>query len=179
MDVDQRISLLEVSECRSGNYHCTTSHAVHFLHARKSDHEHLRACLVESGVKSPSHLYWFSYWWCFSSTFNRSFSFYQSLYAGLGISQAIFTFTLCVSPHILYWLIYKYFNLAESQWTRYLGMFLGIFTTKLFATSSMLLCPSLIQQWVTFVLLCLRCWLRTCKPVGRIMGIFGKDIDCR
>lgn len=32
-----------------------------------------------------------------SSAFNRPFSFYQVLYAGLGISQAIFTFLLCVS----------------------------------------------------------------------------------
>lgn len=31
-----------------------------------------------------------------SSTLDRPFSFYQGLYAGLGISQAVFTFTLYV-----------------------------------------------------------------------------------
>lgn len=179
MDINQTVSLLEVLECRSGIYHCTASHLICLLHARKPDHEYLYAGLVEGEVNQRSCLHLFSYWWRSFSTFNRPFSFYQSLYAGLGISQAVFTFILYVSSQLLCLLAYQYSYSAESQWIRYLGLFLGIFTTKRFAISLMLLCPSLIQQWVASVLLDQRCWLRSCEPVGRIMGIFGKDIDCK
>jgi len=50
MDIDQMVSLLEILECRSGIYHCTASHLIYLLHARKPDHEYLCAGLVEGEV---------------------------------------------------------------------------------------------------------------------------------
>ncbi|KAJ6630972.1 P-loop containing nucleoside triphosphate hydrolase protein [Mycena sp. CBHHK59/15] len=80
-------------------------------------------------------------WWQ-QNKFHRPFSFYQGLYAGLGISQAMFTFLMGVAIDIM----------------------------------SMTAASNLHHDSVTNILYAPMSFFDTI-PMGRIMGVFGKDID--
>ncbi|KAF5359779.1 hypothetical protein D9756_003206 [Leucocoprinus leucothites] len=80
-------------------------------------------------------------WWK-ANTLDRPFSFYQGLYAGLGISQAVFTFTLGITMDTISWFVSG--NLHHEAVRNIFFAPMSFFDTT---------------------------------PVGRIMGIFGKDID--
>ncbi|KAK0469882.1 ABC protein [Desarmillaria tabescens] len=80
-------------------------------------------------------------WWQ-ANAFHRQFSFYQVLYAGLGLSQALFTMILGISIDITSSLISR--NLHKSALWRIFHATMAFFDTT---------------------------------PMGRILGIFGKDID--
>ncbi|KAG7451077.1 ABC protein [Guyanagaster necrorhizus] len=80
-------------------------------------------------------------WWQ-ANAFDRPFSFYQVLYAGLGLSQALFTMLLGISIDIMSSLISR--NLHKSALWNIFHATMAFFDTT---------------------------------PMGRILGIFGKDID--
>ncbi|KAJ7678473.1 ABC protein [Mycena rosella] len=80
-------------------------------------------------------------WWQ-ANTFNRPFSFYQTLYAVLGVSQAIFTFLMGVAIDLLSMAAAK--NLHHNS------------------VQNMLYAPMSFFDTI---------------PMGRIIGVFGKDID--
>ncbi|KAF9448313.1 ABC protein [Macrolepiota fuliginosa MF-IS2] len=80
-------------------------------------------------------------WWQ-ANTLDRPFSFYQGLYAGLGISQAIFTLTLGIVMDTISWFVSG--NLHHEAVRNIFYAPMSFFDTT---------------------------------PVGRIMGIFGKDTD--
>ncbi|KXN81322.1 Multidrug resistance-associated protein 1 [Leucoagaricus sp. SymC.cos] len=80
-------------------------------------------------------------WWQ-ANSLHRPFSFYQGLYAGLGISQAVFTFTLGIMMDTISWFVSG--NLHQEAVRNIFYAPMSFFDTT---------------------------------PVGRIMGIFGKDID--
>ncbi|KAJ6570146.1 ABC protein [Mycena vulgaris] len=80
-------------------------------------------------------------WWQ-ANTFNRSFSFYQTLYAVLGVSQATFTFLMGVAIDFLSMAAAK--NLHHDSVHNILYAPMAFFDTI---------------------------------PMGRIIGVFGKDID--
>ncbi|KAF8183977.1 ABC protein [Pholiota molesta] len=80
-------------------------------------------------------------WWQ-ANTFDRPFSFYQTLYAGMGIAQAVFTFSAGWATDIFSYLVSTHLHHAAV---------FNIFHAPMsfFDTT----------------------------PMGRIIGIFGKDID--
>ncbi|KAJ7510427.1 ABC protein [Mycena galericulata] len=80
-------------------------------------------------------------WWQ-ENEFNKPFSFYQSLYAGLGVSQASFTFLMGVAIDVLSMSAAK--NLHHDSVHNILYAPMAFFDTI---------------------------------PMGRIIGVFGKDID--
>ncbi|KAF9022512.1 hypothetical protein BDZ89DRAFT_203913 [Hymenopellis radicata] len=80
-------------------------------------------------------------WWQ-ADHFNRPFSFYQGLYAGLGISQAMFTMGVGLALDFVSTFVSKNLH-NEAVWSIFHA------TMAFFDTT----------------------------PTGRIMGIFGKDID--
>ncbi|KAJ7454700.1 ABC protein [Mycena latifolia] len=80
-------------------------------------------------------------WWQ-ANAFNRPFSFYQTLYALLGVSQAIFTFLMGVAIDVLSMAAAK--NLHHNSVHNILYAPMSFFDTI---------------------------------PMGRIIGVFGKDID--
>ncbi|KAJ7746385.1 ABC protein [Mycena metata] len=80
-------------------------------------------------------------WWQ-ANTFNRPFSFYQSLYAALGVSQSTFTFLMGVGIDFLSMNAAK--NLHHDSVHNILFAPMSFFDTI---------------------------------PMGRIIGVFGKDID--
>ncbi|KAF9484380.1 ABC protein [Pholiota conissans] len=80
-------------------------------------------------------------WWQ-SNTFDRPFSFYQSLYAGLGVAQAVFTFLAGWATDIFSYLVST--NLHHAAIYNIFHAPMSFFDTT---------------------------------PMGRIIGIFGKDID--
>ncbi|KAF8896584.1 P-loop containing nucleoside triphosphate hydrolase protein [Infundibulicybe gibba] len=80
-------------------------------------------------------------WWQ-SDTFHQPFSFYQILYAGLGLSQALFTFLLGIATDTLS--AYVSQNLHQNSIRNIFYAPMSFFDTT---------------------------------PMGRILGIFGKDID--
>ncbi|KAH6913154.1 ABC protein [Coprinopsis sp. MPI-PUGE-AT-0042] len=80
-------------------------------------------------------------WWQ-SNTFNRTFTFYQILYAALGIAQALFSLFLGVAVDIISYFVSK--NLHDSS-------ILNVFHAPMSFFDS--------------------------TPLGRIVGVFGKDID--
>ncbi|EFI27939.1 ABC protein [Coprinopsis cinerea okayama7 len=80
-------------------------------------------------------------WWQ-ADTFDRSFSFYQTLYAVLGVSQAILSLFLGVSVDIISWLVSQ--NLHNNS-------IMNVFHAPMSFFDS--------------------------TPLGRVIGIFGKDID--
>lgn len=80
-------------------------------------------------------------WWQ-ANAFHRPFSFYQVLYAGLGLSQALFTVLLGISVDIMSSFISK--NLHKDALWHIFHATMTFFDTT---------------------------------PMGRILGIFGKDID--
>ncbi|KAF8071690.1 ABC protein [Lyophyllum atratum] len=80
-------------------------------------------------------------WWQ-SNAFDQPFSFYQGLYAGLGLSQALFTFALGVAMDIVSWFVSR--NLHHDSVRNIFHAKMSFFDTT---------------------------------PVGRILGVFGKDID--
>ncbi|KAK0235808.1 ABC protein [Armillaria nabsnona] len=80
-------------------------------------------------------------WWQ-ANAFHRPFSFYQVLYAGLGLSQALFTMLLGISIDIMSSFISR--NLHKDALWHIFHATMTFFDTT---------------------------------PMGRILGIFGKDID--
>ncbi|KAJ6466582.1 ABC protein [Mycena vitilis] len=80
-------------------------------------------------------------WWQ-ANKFNRAFSFYQTLYACLGVSQAMFTFLMGVAIDILSMTATK--NLHHDSVHNIMYAPMSFFDTI---------------------------------PMGRIIGVFGKDID--
>ncbi|PBL03741.1 ABC protein [Armillaria gallica] len=80
-------------------------------------------------------------WWQ-ANAFHRPFSFYQVLYAGLGLSQALFTMLLGISIDIMSSFISR--NLHKDALRHIFHATMTFFDTT---------------------------------PMGRILGIFGKDID--
>ncbi|KAJ6577414.1 P-loop containing nucleoside triphosphate hydrolase protein [Mycena capillaripes] len=80
-------------------------------------------------------------WWQ-QNKFNRPFSFYQTLYASLGVSQAIFTFLMGLAIDVLSMTAAK--NLHHDSVYNILYAPMSFFDTI---------------------------------PMGRIIGVFGKDID--
>ncbi|KAG6918643.1 hypothetical protein DXG01_012762 [Tephrocybe rancida] len=80
-------------------------------------------------------------WWQ-ANTFQHSFSFYQVLYACLGLSQAIFTFGLGVVVDVISWYVSR--NLHHNAIRNIFHAKMSFFDTT---------------------------------PMGRILGVFGKDID--
>ncbi|KAF7773337.1 hypothetical protein Agabi119p4_5504 [Agaricus bisporus var. burnettii] len=80
-------------------------------------------------------------WWQ-ANALDRPFSFYQGLYAGLGISQALFTLALGIVMDTLSWFVSG--NLHQAAIRNIFHAPMSFFDTT---------------------------------PLGRIMGIFGKDID--
>jgi uncharacterized membrane protein YhdT len=113
-----------------------------------------------------------------SSSLDRPFSFYQGLYAGLGISQAVFTFALYVM-YFLSALTDAYLIAGALSWILYPGWFPETCITKPYETLFMPLCHFLIQQSVYLRPDINDTLIFVEQPVGRIMGIFGKDIDCK
>ncbi|KAI0035574.1 ABC protein [Vararia minispora EC-137] len=80
-------------------------------------------------------------WWE-SNQFNKPFSFYQALYAGLGVAQAFFTLLMGLSSDVLGVFVSQ--NLHHRALRNVFGGRMSFFDTT---------------------------------PLGRIIGIFGKDID--
>ncbi|KJA26268.1 hypothetical protein HYPSUDRAFT_36540 [Hypholoma sublateritium FD-334 SS-4] len=80
-------------------------------------------------------------WWQ-ANTFHHPFSFYQSLYGGLGIAQAVFTFLAGWATDVFSFFVSQ--NLHHSGMSHIFHAPMSFFDTT---------------------------------PMGRIIGIFGKDID--
>ncbi|KAF5371833.1 hypothetical protein D9615_009539 [Tricholomella constricta] len=80
-------------------------------------------------------------WWQ-SNAFYQPFSFYQGLYAGLGLFQALFTFVLGVVMDRISWFVSR--NLHHDSVRNIFHAKMSFFDTT---------------------------------PAGRILGVFGKDID--
>ncbi|KAF5327366.1 hypothetical protein D9619_004466 [Psilocybe cf. subviscida] len=80
-------------------------------------------------------------WWQ-ANTFRKPFSFYQSLYAGLGLSQALATFVAGFSTDVFSYFVSQ--NLHHDAIRNIFHAPMSFFDTT---------------------------------PMGRILGIFGKDID--
>ncbi|RDB26210.1 Multidrug resistance-associated protein 1 [Hypsizygus marmoreus] len=80
-------------------------------------------------------------WWQ-ADAFRRPFSFYQGLYAGLGLSQAFFTFVLGIAIDTISWFVSQ--NLHHDSVRNIFYARMSFFDTT---------------------------------PLGRILGVFGKDID--
>ncbi|KAJ2926808.1 hypothetical protein H1R20_g10265, partial [Candolleomyces eurysporus] len=80
-------------------------------------------------------------WWQ-ANTFNRPFSFYQMIYAVLGVSQAVLSLLLGVSVDVISYLVSQ--NLHRSSIHNIFHAPMSFFDTT---------------------------------PLGRVLGVFGKDID--
>ncbi|GLB40166.1 putative ABC protein [Lyophyllum shimeji] len=80
-------------------------------------------------------------WWQ-ANALKRPFSFYQGLYAGLGLFQALSTFVLGVAIDTISWLVSR--NLYHDSIRNMFHARMSFFDTT---------------------------------PIGRILGVFGKDID--
>ena len=83
---------------------------------------------------------WLTYWE--EGKFGPSYSFYEGIYAMLGLSQAIFTFSMGAAMGVLSYLASNNLHSEALQNVFYSPM--SVFDTQ---------------------------------PLGRILGIFGKDID--
>lgn len=163
-------SIWRLPEGRKSIYHFADPPLVHVCNAGSVDHEQLHARLVGGEVRirrAPPPRARLLMHVCAPSEFNRPNSFYQTLYACLGIAQSLFTFGVCVPlrPAFLDVMLWLITLLEVRQWMRWASLSRKTYTTTRSRTYSTLRCHSLILLY-DFASLDLFMWLTCCLAHG-------------
>ena len=118
-------------------------------------------------------------WLGVNSTWHRPNSFYQILYACMGISQAIFTLLVLVSSKVSgsILIMFTYSGIAMNEMAYFVSQNLHNDAIRNIFYAPMSFFDTTVRLTITTFWRNNLIALGSYQPAGRILSVFGKDID--